>query len=267
MRPAPPPTPGSPATAPNKLPAAEALKLLERDRDRYWQNARREIHRSARELLAQQEDETERGTACRTLIRGDRRRKEIALTFDDGPHPGFTERLLAILTDKRVPAAFFVVGEMGERHPELLRALARAGVTVGNHTYHHVSLPKIPDEFVLDEIKACGEVIATALGRPPRWFRPPGGQYDRGVTEAVQALGYAMALWTDDPGDYDNPSASVLLDKTLERATPGGIILLHDGVDVTVQILPALIDRLRARGFRFVTLERLESPTSRAPIF
>ena len=238
--------------------------MLLADRDSYWQNARREIHKSARELMAQHQDELEKGLAYSKLLHGNVHKKELALTFDDGPHRGYTERLLVILSHYEAPATFFVVGEMAERYPELILAEQAAGMEIGNHTYHHVSLPKIPAEFVLDEIKACGAVILSITGKAPDWFRPPGGQYDQDIAEASEFLGYTMALWTDDPGDYAHPRPEALLKKTLDKLSPGGIILLHDGIEETIKILPALLEGIRKRGYTLVTLDRLKE-TARTP--
>ncbi|MBB6051443.1 polysaccharide deacetylase family protein [Armatimonas rosea] len=244
--------------APNKLSGKDALKELQQERDRYWQNARQEVYRGAREIFAQHEDEKERGLAFSKLIRGNPRRRELALTFDDGPHPAYTPEILAILGRYRVPAAFFVVGEMAEKAPELVRAESAQGHVVANHTYHHVSLIKIPAEYVADEIKACGKVIQTILGKPPTWFRPPGGEYNREVAQISQALGYTMALWTADPGDYNRPGKDVILQKTLQKTQPGGILLLHDGVDQTIACLPQMLETLQKQGYRFVSLDDLK---------
>jgi peptidoglycan-N-acetylglucosamine deacetylase len=257
-----PKTPGSPAVSPNKLSASQALAILQADQDLYWQNARREVHRSVRELQAVHQDEHDNGLHYAKLLSGSPRKKEIALTFDDGPHPSYTNRLLAILATYKIPATFFVVGEMAEKHPDLIRAEQSAGMEIGNHTYHHVSLTKIPSEFIFDEIKACGQVIQSITGSAPDWFRPPGGRYDDDVANASQALGYTMALWTNDPGDYNHPKTDILLKRTLDKATSGGIILLHDGIEETIQILPALIETLQKRGYKWVTLDRLKA-TSR----
>ena len=243
--------------SPNKLTATEALRELQAERDRYWLNAKKEVYRSARELLAQHEDEREQGKRYAKLIRGNPRHKTIALTFDDGPHPKFTPPLLAILARYRVPATFFVVGEMAEKYPELLRAEAAAGHTVANHTYHHVSLIKIPPEYIAEEIKACGKVIRSVLGATPHWFRPPGGEYDATVAEICGKLGYTMVLWTDDPGDYNSPGADVILQRTLRKASPGGVLLLHDGISQTIDALPRMIETLQRRGYRFVPLKEM----------
>lgn len=246
--------------APNMLPAAAALALVEAERDKYWLNAKREVYKSTLELVAQHQTELARDLRSNVILRGDPRRREIALTIDDGPHPLYTPKLLQILKQSGVPATFFVVGEQAERYPALIRAEVSGGHSVGNHTYDHVSLIKIPPEYVDTEIKACGDVLARITGRTPRLFRPPGGEYNKGVAEAVEALGYKMVLYSDDPGDYADPGTRVIETRTLDTISEGGIILLHDGSAQTVVILPQIIQRLKARGFRFVTVDRMLRP-------
>lgn len=227
------------------------------ERDAYFANAKTEVYRGAREILAQEIDEIDRGLKYRKIIHGNVRRKEIALTFDDGPHPAYTPQILAILKKYDVPATFFVVGSQAEKYPDLLRAEVEAGHSIGNHTYHHVSLPKIPQMYVADEIKACGDVIRAVTGTPAHLFRPPGGEYNPKVAEAASALGYTMVLWTDDPGDYASPGTGVILNRTLDKASNGGIILVHDGIAQTIEILPTLIETLQKQGYRFVSVDAL----------
>lgn len=250
--------PNLPRIAPNKLSAEQSLEVLKNDRNRFWQAASRDPRKSYHNLVEQHERQLDRELEGNKLTQGSPRKKEIALTFDDGPHPVSTRRLLSLLTQYKVPTTFFVVGEMAERYPELVRAQQLAGVDIGNHTYHHVSLTKIPDDYVLSEIKACDTVIQSITRRQARWFRPPGGKYDKGVEETVVALGYSMALWTNDPGDYDKITPEALFDKIVAKLSYGGIILLHDGPEVTIQILPRLIEEIRARGYTFVSLDRLK---------
>ena len=227
------------------------------DRDAYFLNARQEVYRGARELLAQDLDEVDRGLKYRKLIRGKPGKKRIALTFDDGPHPAYTPRILAILREHHIKATFFVVGTQTEKYPDLVRAEVNEGHSVGNHTYHHVSLLKIPQMYVADEIKACGDVIRAATGKAPRLFRPLGGEYNQQVAEAASVLGYTMVLWTDDPGDYASPGAAVILKRTVDKADDGGIILIHDGIEQTVAILPQLIETLQKQDYTFVTVDEM----------
>lgn len=235
------------------------VKLPERDyaNDPYWQHARQEVYKSVLELMAQHQAELENNIRYHILLRGNPKKKQIALTFDDGPHPQFTRQILAILRQQQVKATFFVIGEMAEKYPDLVKAELADKHALGNHTYHHVNLTKILEPDVATEIKACGEAIERLTGKPIHLFRPPGGDYDQGVAEAAEALGYTTVLWTDDPGDYASPGAQVILQRTLKRASNGGIILIHDGVKQTLQILPQLITTLKKQGYSFVTIDEL----------
>jgi peptidoglycan/xylan/chitin deacetylase (PgdA/CDA1 family) len=190
-------------------------------------------------------------------MRGDKAKKRIAITFDDGPHPQFTPKILAVLKQHDTRATFFLVGEMAEKYPGLVRAEIAAGHNVGNHTYHHVNLTQIPEEFVATEIKACGLVLDNITGKAPHLFRPPGGDYNRLVAETAEAEGYVMVLWTDDPGDYASPGEKVIETRTLDSISNGGIILIHDGVQETVDVLPRIIEYLKAKGFQLVTIDEL----------
>ncbi len=246
--------------APNRLPASAALARVRAERDKYWLVAKHEVYRSTLELIAQDQTELLRGLRRDKVLRGDPNRPEIALTIDDGPHPIYTQKLLQILKDNNVHATFFVVGERAEEYPDLIRAEVAGGHEIGNHTYDHVSLVKIPPEYIDTEIKACGDVLTQITGHPPHLFRPPGGEYNRAVAEAAEALGYKMILYSDDPGDYADPGTGVIEMRTLDTISNGGIILLHDGSAQTLLILPQIIQRLKARGFRFVTVDELLRP-------
>ena len=243
--------------SPNLLPAAAALALVESERDKYWLNAKREVYKSTLELIAQRQTELDHGLLGDRILRGNPNRREIALTIDDGPHPVYTPALLQILAQNGVKATFFVVGEQAERYPELVRAESDAGHAIGNHTYDHVSLIKIPPQYIDTEIEACGEVIKRITGKSPHLFRPPGGEYNRSVAEAAEALGYKLVLYSDDPGDYAEPGTQVIEKRTLDTISNGGIILLHDGSAQTLTILPQLIQRLKSRGFQFVSIDQL----------
>lgn len=250
----------------NRLDARTAMALTEAETDPRWLSAKAVVHKEVVELLRQHDRELEAGLTHAKLMHGDRARKQIALTFDDGPHPGYTSRLLEILKQENVKATFFLVGEMAEKHPELVREEAEAGHTIGNHTYHHVSLPKIPAEYVATEIKACGEVLQGITGKAPFLFRPPGGEYTDKVAEVSEALGYRMVLWTDDPGDYASPGAAVVRERLLRDAANGGILLLHDGIQQTLNVLPGVIERLKARGYEFVTVDEMLGLKRKAPV-
>jgi peptidoglycan-N-acetylglucosamine deacetylase len=234
-------------------------KTAERDykNDPYWQHAKQEVYKSVLELMAQHQNELLHGIKYHKLARGNTKKKQIALTFDDGPHALYTSQLLAILAKEKVKATFFVVGEKADQSPNLVLAEQAAGHSIGNHTYHHVNLTKILEADVATEIKACGESVQRITGQTPHLFRPPGGDYDTGVATASEALGYTIVLWTDDPGDYASPGDKLIVQRTLKTVSNGGILLLHDGIQETIDVLPQIISTLKKRGYQFVTIDEM----------
>lgn len=222
-----------------------------------WKTAALEIDKSMTGLLATLQTSTRHKTAGRVFLHGDVVRKEVALTFDDGPHAKYTPRLLAILKQYHVKATFFLVGQMAERNPQIVKAQVQDGHAIGNHTYHHVNLAKTPDKYVATELKACGEVIKTLTGKAPHLFRPPGGDINTQVAGISGALGYTTVWWTANPRDYGNPGVKVIESRVLAHVANGGIIVLHDGVQQTVEVLPHLLTTLKREGYQFVTIDEM----------
>jgi peptidoglycan/xylan/chitin deacetylase (PgdA/CDA1 family) len=210
-------------------------------------------YRSSAEVKARDEWEEEHSIRFPKLVRGNPSRREIALTFDDGPHPIFTQQLLAILQQEKVTATFFMIGENVDAHPELVQQAAAQGIEIANHTYHHLRLPTIPVPSIATELREGDLAILRAIGYSTRLYRPPGGEYDLDVINTTREREYVMVLWTDDPADYVDPGLNVIESRVIRDISDGGIILLHDGAKQTVEILPDLIRRLKARGYRFVT--------------
>lgn len=208
-------------------------------------------------LLAKDEYEQERGFKFNKIIRGDIRKRRIALTFDDGPHPVYTLQLLGILRRMHTPATFFVVGKQVEKNPALVQLEVAEGHEVGNHTYDHVNLTVIPPELIAYELDECNAAIKKATGSSARFFRPPGGDYNGDVIRDASQRGYITTLWTNDPGDFMRLPSDVILKRSLDHLENGAIILLHDGIPQTMQILPQLITEARKRGYQFVTVSQL----------
>ncbi|MEN6581601.1 MAG: polysaccharide deacetylase family protein [Armatimonadota bacterium] len=236
---------------------ADPMKIVKKENDNYWRNARETVYQTVPNLLATRKSELERGLAHAKLMHGDVEKKQIALTFDDGPHPSYTPKILEILRRYHVKATFFLVGELAEKYPRLVKAELGGGHCVGNHTYHHVNLTQIPSVYVAAEIKACGAVLNNIIGRPPHLFRPPGGDYNDQVARVAEALGYNIVLWTDDPADYANPGEKLIEQRTLDKIDNGGIILIHDGIQQTINILPKLLQELKDKGCEFVTVDQM----------
>jgi peptidoglycan/xylan/chitin deacetylase (PgdA/CDA1 family) len=183
-------------------------------------------------------------------------RKEVLLTFDDGPDPSTTPLILETLRREKVPALFFVVGQAAADHPELLRQEAAEGHAIGNHTWHHVYLTKMEPDCARAQIQATANAVRAVVGLTTAWFRPPGGHYDAAVVPVLRELRQQVVLWTDNPMDWLRSPPRELLLRTLQHLRPGAIILLHDTIPETAQMLPELIRAGRARGYQFVPISR-----------
>ncbi len=193
------------------------------------------------------------------LVRGDPRDKLVALSFDDGPHDQWTEKLLKILHEENVKATFFLVGEMAQKRPDLVRKIAEEKHELGNHSFSHVTLSNLSPFEMEVEWRAANEAIYAASGITPVVCRPPGGRYNDDVIFAAHRNRMTTVLWTDDPGDYAKISSEVLLKRTLPQIRNGANVLLHSGTKCTVDILPLLIRSLKAKGYQFVTATELSN--------
>jgi peptidoglycan/xylan/chitin deacetylase (PgdA/CDA1 family) len=210
------------------------------------------------EIAAQDDAERERGIRLLKVITGDPHLPYIALTFDDGPHGSHTTQLLDLLRHLYVPATFFLVGKQIALYPSLVQRMVVEGHEVGNHTYHHYRLPQIPLEEIAGELNATRDLVFSIIGARIRLFRPPGGEYTPVTQRIVEQNGYATILWTDDPADFVPGRTPAQIQAFVKRdITPGGIILLHDGIPATLKALPAIVSSLRLRGFIFVTVSEL----------
>ena len=204
----------------------------------------------------------------RSIYRGPRDRRLIALTFDDGPSPGSLE-LADYLDREQVPATFFQCGANVERHPEIARALFERGHEIGNHTYSHARLPPrlgwqpnlLSREEIYREFASAQQAILRATGAVPRWSRAPYGMRWRGLGRAQRRLGLVGAMWTAIGHDWEWDAERVAA-HVLRKAAPGGILCLHDGRDtrpnpdisVTLDAVRRIVPRLKAQGYEFRTL-------------
>jgi peptidoglycan/xylan/chitin deacetylase (PgdA/CDA1 family) len=198
---------------------------------------------------------------------GSRRRREVALTFDDGPSP-FTPKLVEVLRRRHVPATFFPVGYGIQRYGRYLQLLRRDGFVVGDHTMTHPVLQHFDIATQAKEIDGQATLV-TGAGLPyPRLFRPPYGSFDQGTRGLLTERQMLMVLWSVNPQDYYRPGVKAIVRRTLAGMHPGAIVLMHDGGgdrSQTVAAVRVLIRKLRARRYRFVTVPRLlsDDPPSR----
>ena len=186
--------------------------------------------------------------------------RAVALTFDDGPSPDFTPRILAILERRHVRATFFTIGYLVDRFPDVVTRERRAGMTVGNHTYNHPEVPpfgELPPALVEDEIALGAQSLARA-GVKARLLRTPGGSFSSASVRLAAKLGERIVLWSVDPADWrDGTTPRQIVQRVLSGVRPGSIVILHDGGgdrSATVAALPRLIKGIRRRGLRLVAI-------------
>lgn len=183
-------------------------------------------------------------------------RNAVALTFDDGPSPLYTPRILDILDDFGVKATFFVLGVEAEAYPGLIRDIAARGHSIQNHTYRHYRLPSWHVSVMRDEIDHGADIIEELTGVRSSCFRPPFGATNATVFSVAAELGQPVLLWDVDTQDYATPGSFHITNRALQ-AEGGDVILMHDaGGDRwgTVRALPQIIEGLAQRGLRFETL-------------
>lgn len=182
----------------------------------------------------------------------------VAMTFDDGPHPQNTPRLLDMLRARNIKATFYVIGRSVDLYPNIVRRTVAEGHEIGNHTHTHRLLSKLSMDEVRSEISRCRDAVVRAAGVQPRTLRPPYGGMLQAQREVIfNEFGTPTILWSVDPLDWKRPGPSVVTSRILAGASAGGIILAHDLHSQTVDAMPATLDGLLRRGFRFVTVSQL----------
>jgi len=182
----------------------------------------------------------------------------VAMTFDDGPSPLTTPRLLDILKQRNIKATFFMIGQNAERNPEIVKRILAEGHEIGNHSWTHPQLSKLSDERVTEEITKTQDAIKNACGYTPILLRPPYGAITSRQKEWIEKqFGLSVIMWSVDPFDWKRPGASVIEQRILAGARPGAIILSHDIHKQTVDAMPATLDALAQKGYKFVTVSQL----------
>ncbi|MDE5907309.1 MAG: polysaccharide deacetylase family protein [Lachnospiraceae bacterium] len=180
--------------------------------------------------------------------------KKIALTFDDGPHPYYTEQLLRGLKERNVKVTFFITGKSAEAYPEIVRAIYEDDHLIGNHTYNHTQLSSRNREKFKEEIIKTNEVIKEITGEDTIYIRPPYGSWNK---EFEKELNMFPVLWTIDPLDWCSSNVSCIVDTVCAKAEENAIILMHDQYKTTVTAALEIVDRLQAEGYEFVTVDEL----------
>lgn len=180
--------------------------------------------------------------------------KRIALTFDDGPHPRYTEKLLDGLKERGVHATFFVTGANAEKYPEIVKRMQEEGHLIGNHTYHHVQLTAANGEQFRKEIISTNEAIREITGEDTEYIRPPYGAWNKRYEEELNMF---PVLWTIDPRDWCSDDASCIVRNTIGRVKENDIILMHDQYQSSIAAALEIVDELQEEGYEFVTVDEL----------
>lgn len=184
--------------------------------------------------------------------------KSVALTFDDGPIPGKTERILDILKEKKVPAAFFCIGSRVDTNLDLLKRIDGEGHLVANHSYHHKKTFSVQNiQVIADELIRTRTSINAVIGKNALYFRPPFGVTNPLVAAAVQLTGHTVIGWNVRSLDTVTKTRNALWKRITKNLSAGDIVLFHDYPELTLEILPDYIDHIRKSGLKIVRLDEL----------
>ncbi len=195
----------------------------------------------------------------RFIRTGTQAKREVALTFDDGPGP-YTRQILRILHRHDAPATFFVLGNMVGYRPGLIRRELHQGHAVGGHTFDHPHMASLPAVAQASELDESDSVMASNHLPIPQLFRPPYGSFDADTARLLEQRHRLVVLWSIDTGDYLDPGSDVIAERALEGVMPGSVILMHDaGGDrsETVEALPKILRGLRRRHLEPVTIPEM----------
>ena len=185
----------------------------------------------------------------------------IAMTYDDGPHPRNTPRLLDMLRQRNIKATFYVIGRSVNQYPQITRRIVAEGHEIGNHTWSHPNLSKMSNSAVRTELNKTRDAIVAACGVQPRTMRPPYGALKSSQRAWIyKEYGYPTILWNVDPEDWKRRVPSIVTSRILSGTRNGSIVLAHDLHKSTVDAMPDTLHGLLGRGFKFVTVSQLLAP-------
>jgi len=179
---------------------------------------------------------------------------KVALTFDDGPHPVYTEEILDGLRKKGVKATFFVIGKSVEEQKEIIERMGEEGHLIGNHTYDHVNLGQLGKKEVCVQIDKTNKAVSDITGQEMVYMRPPFGEWNKNNDCLVDMI---PVLWTVDTKDWLYQSPSYSMKQVREHVKDGSIILMHDYYKTSVEAAMEIVDYLLEEGYEFVTVDEI----------
>ncbi|MBP1989115.1 polysaccharide deacetylase family protein [Paenibacillus eucommiae] len=202
------------------------------------------------------------------IFNGPADKRQVALSFDDGPDDIYTPKILDVLNKYGVKATFFLIGNRAEAYPELVKRIAKEGHVIANHSYNHPNLPKITDAEFQDQVLRTVNILHQLVGYVPKLFRPPYGNINSEQIEWMASQQLFVVNWNVDSLDWKNLNADQVYANIMGDVQPGSIILQHSaggtGEDLsgTVEALPRIIEKLQADGVKLVTIPELLGMTS-----
>lgn len=208
-----------------------------------------EERRKQKEAKKKQEEQNKRKSG----------KKYVAFTFDDGPSPDITPRILNILDEYDVQATFFMLGKQVDYYPEIARQVKEAGHQIGNHSVTHVDLTTVKKSRIESEIGDATDKIYQATKLKPDVFRPPYGAYNQAVINTAKAYNQPIIMWSVDSFDWKNKNGHTVYKQVMNEVHPGAIILMHDIHPSTADGLPKILKALKNEGYEFVTVSELLS--------
>ena len=180
--------------------------------------------------------------------------RRIALTFDDGPHPYYTDLLLDGLAERGVKVTFFLLGENIEGREDVIRRMSEEGHLIGNHTFYHVDINSLSMEEACAEIRDTSEAIRAITGQQVEYVRPPYGNWNKELECQVMMI---PVFWTLDTLDWKVKNTDRIVREVLEDVEENDVILMHDSYRTTVEAALRLVDELQTKGYEFVTADEL----------
>ena len=206
---------------------------------------------TAKETEKERVKETEKETEKEAK---DPSKKYVALTFDDGPHPTRTKKLLNILDDYKVKATFFMIGKNANANPGLVKEVSNRGHEVTNHSYNHPNLANLSYDNIMKELTSTDQAIINSSVQKPKLVRPPYGSFNDNVKKAIKNNGQTMVNWSVDTLDWKHRNTPSIMSYVKQQVHPGAIILMHDIHETTVDAVPSVIEYLKSQGYEFVTV-------------
>lgn len=181
-------------------------------------------------------------------------KKKVAITFDDGPNPDYTEELLEGLKERDVHATFFLLGKEVEKYPEIVKDIYDGGHLIGTHSYEHVNLCNLTDSAAIEQVDKANAAIYEVTGEYPEYIRPPFGNWKCNLDYETKMI---EVLWDVDPLDWKTSNSDVITKRVTSKVQENDIILLHDASESSIKAAFKIIDQLQGEGYEFVTVDRI----------